>query len=503
VTLDLPAALADPAAYPFPVTGVELRETHISWVALAGDRAYKVKKPLTLPFLNYGTPERRRAMCQEEVRVNRRLAPDVYLGVVALVPRRDGGLRIAPPDAAGAVEHAVEMRRFDEAATLAAVLQYGVADAQRLEAIGARLARFHRQAEVVDGDLAIAALRGVVDETLSTLRANGAPAVDGFVAVALRALEPELLVRMRRGLAVDGHGDLRAEHVLLTEPLAIVDALEFDPALRAADCGYDLAFLLMDLARSDPTGRLGEAVLRGYRSAGGDPGSDRLRALFVVLRALVRAKVDLLRAAQLDGDRAAERLARAHELLALAERCAWTVRLPQRVVCVAGVSASGKSTVAAAIAAATGRDVLSSDAVRKHEAGVPLDEHAGPAVYAPARRTAVYRELGDAAASAAAPVIVDATFTDADGVAEFLSAAGGAPAWIVCQAPAEVLLARAARRDDRPEHGSDAGVEVVQAQLEATAGGLPLPEPPLAVLDTTRPAATLIAELADRLDARL
>jgi len=125
---EIAAAMARPETYGGRVEQVGLRETHISWVFLAGDRAYKLKKPVMLPFVDYGTAERRRAMCEAEVRLNRRLAPDVYLGVRGVVARR-GGVELAPADHPEALEHVVEMRRFDEGHTLAACALAALLDA--------------------------------------------------------------------------------------------------------------------------------------------------------------------------------------------------------------------------------------------------------------------------------------------------------------------------------------------------------------------------------------
>ena len=139
----LAAALARPESYPQRPQAVEVRETHISWVFLAGDRAYKLKKPVTLPFVDYGTPDRRLAMCEEEVRLNRRLAPDRYLGVRAVVATPEGGATLARAGDPDAIDHVVEMRRFDEASTLAALVVRGGVSRRELEAVGRRLAEFH------------------------------------------------------------------------------------------------------------------------------------------------------------------------------------------------------------------------------------------------------------------------------------------------------------------------------------------------------------------------
>jgi aminoglycoside phosphotransferase family enzyme/predicted kinase len=502
----LPKALLEPGAYPHLPASVELRETHISWVFLAGDKAYKVKKPVRFPFLDYATPARRRACCHAEVQLNRRFAPGLYRGVVAIVPRGPDGLGIAPEHDLRAVDYAVVMGRYDESATLAAHLERGDASVSDMVAVGAAVAGFHAAAPVEDtaGELGLAA---VVEETLDTLATAGAPpqrlhALTRFCRAALVHFEPVLAQRARDGLRRDGHGDLRAEHILLGERIEAVDGLEFDRELRVADVGYDLAFLIMDVARRDDD--LARALLRGYRATGGDPGCDELLSFLCAVRALVRAKVDLLRAIQLDGRAADERHSRAIELLGVAERYAWRARLP-RLVCVTGLAASGKSTVAEALAAAAGRTVLSSDRIRKLRAGIDPYEHAAPSAYGDSESRAVYAELAQRAAAAArrdGGVIVDATFrrtTDADA---FAAASPATPAWLVCEAPPEVLLARAEARALR-DSVSDAGPAIVAGELATYHGSFMPPGAPLARLDTTRTTGDLLAELATVLDARL
>jgi aminoglycoside phosphotransferase family enzyme/predicted kinase len=465
------------------MTSSELRETHISWVVLTGDRAYKIKKPVTFPFLDYGSPELRRRYCEEEVRLNRRFAPGIYLGVLEIA---SGGQPF---------EYAVEMRRYDERATLLARLHE--LQPSDLAGVGRAIAGFHASAPPAGGDRA---LTSVVEETLATLESAGVRVEDlaRFYRSALAALAPELDRRRSAGLVRDGHGDLRAEHVLLGEPIQAVDGLEFDASLRIADVAYDLAFLVMDVSRRDDD--LARALVRGYRAAGGDPGSDRLLALMCSIRALVRAKVDFLRAAQMTGAAADARGARGRELLALAERFAWRVRLP-RVTCVIGHAASGKSTLADALAVASGRTVLSSDRTRKLRAGVDPYAYAGAQAYGDAESREVYAELGRRALRCAGGAIVDATFrrrSDADAFVELVPEAG----WIVCEAPREVLIERARLRAQRDDSVSDAGPEIVAAEL-ARHGRIEPPAAPIARLDTTRSVPELLVQLGAALDASL
>ncbi|HEY6890749.1 MAG TPA: AAA family ATPase [Solirubrobacter sp.] len=508
-TRRLPEALLDPAAFPHRPGSVELRETHISWVFLAGEKVYKVKKPVRFPFLDYSTLERRRTLCHAEVDLGIRFAPSLYCGVVALVPHGPDGLRVAPEHDPRALEFAVVMRRYDEAATLRARLARGDVTAGDAGAVGVDLARLHGRSPVLadlDGTRRIAA---VIDETVATLAEAGAPArrVDElarFCRSALIAFGPELDERSRLGRVRDGHGDLRAEHVLLGDPIQTVDAIEFDPELRIADVGYDLAFLVMDVARTDDD--LARALVRGYRAAGGDPGSERLLAFFSTVRALVRAKVDLLRAAQLKGAAEQARAARGLALLELADRFAWRVRLP-RLVCVAGFAASGKSTVAEALATVAGRPVISSDRIRKLRAGIDPYERAAPSAYGDVESRAVYAELAQRARIAIRDnggAIVDATFrrkADADAFAAVSPLAASAE-WIVCEAPPAVLLERARERALR-DSVSDAGPNIVAQELAVHRGRVIPPAAPLARLDTTQPIPELLEDLARGLDARL
>ena len=507
-TAGLPDALLDPAAYPDRPESVELRETHISWVLLAGETAYKVKKPVRLPFVDYGTLERRRTCCDAELRLNRRFSSGIYRRVVALVPRGPDGLAVASAHDPRAVEYAVAMNRYDESTTLAAQLAHGRAVEADLVAVGAAVAGFHAVAPVEPGESA-ERLAAVVEETLTTLAAAGAPArrladLARFCRAALAAFGPELADRAAAGLVRDGHGDLRAEHVLLGADIQAVDGVEFDRDLRVADVGYDLAFLIMDVARRDDD--LARALLRGYRAAGGDPGGETLLAFLCAVRALIRAKVDFLRAAQFTGAARDDRTARAIELLGVAERFAWRARLP-RLVCVTGLAASGKSTVAEALAAAAGRSLLSSDRIRKLRAGIDPYERAAPAAYGDGESRAVYIELARRASAAVrrdGGAIVDATFrraTDADAFAA-TSPTAAAASWLVCEAPPAVLLERARAREFNGSI-SDAGPAVVAAELVTYRGPFLAPAPPLARLDTTLPVAALLADLAGVLDARL
>lgn len=469
---DLRLALEDPGTYG-ETEPVRVCETHASWVFLAGASAFKVKKPLRLAFLDYGTLERRRAACREELRVNRELGGDIYQEVLAILIGPDGP-RFAPDGAAGAVEYALRMRRFDERETLAGAISAGRLDERDLDAVARRVARFHEQAPVcADGgaDAALDAWRVNLDELVQLDPARpqiGATRRFGEAFVA--AHRQELDRRAAAGLVRDGHGDLRCEHVLLGAEIRVVDRIEFDPALRRIDVGCDLAFLLMDLelaGRADAARR----VLAAYRQAGGDPGGDELVWFFAAHWALVRAKVGLIAVSQ-HGPASSREAERAARLFELAERLRWRARGPVAIA-IAGPPASGKSTLAAELSRRGGLPVVSSDVTRKRLAGLPPTQRAPAELYAPERTVETYRALGTAASrhlQDGTGVVIDATCGTRSARAELLAALGADPArtlFVECRVPPASALERSAERMKRPGTVSDATPEVVARLVEA------------------------------------
>jgi aminoglycoside phosphotransferase family enzyme/adenylate kinase family enzyme len=480
---------------------VELRETHISWVFLTADRAYKVKKPVRFSYVDYATAERRHAMCRAEVELNRRLAPNVYLGIRALVPAEGGGLVLGAEDDAAAVDHAVEMRRFDERHTLAARIAAGTAGVPEVVAVGAVLARFHAAAPAVAAagaerikrvlDDNFASLEMIADATMRTSLMRG----EHLAASLLEARWDELDWRAERGRVRDGHGDLRLEHVLLEDAVEVVDCVEFNSDLRRIDVAEDLAFLMMELhAAGRPD--LAVALVRAYRQAGGDPGDDRLLAFFAAYRAQVRAKVALTAADQTASSR---RRQRASELIRLARRLQWAATTPS-VIVIAGVAAAGKSTVAAALAEECGFARVSSDLVRKRRAGVAATERAPDALYDDRTNRETYAAMGEQAQGLASTgVIVDATFRRrADRDAFFRALGDDVPVLVVeCRAPLHVLERRAVARQADPRNVSDADRAVVLAQAAAFDALDEIPADRHAIVRTDQPTSRIVELIAD------
>lgn len=500
--------MRSPDFYPDAPASVEVVESHISWVFLVGDRAFKLRKPVVFPFLDYGTPDRRRQMCEEEVRLGRRLAPDLYLGVRPLV-RSDGGWALGASGDPGE-EHVVEMRRFDEACTLAALVSRGAADAALVRSIARHVAAFHRAAEPAPpGGFDAGTVAATVSENFGTLLpyadavgARELAAAHRFAVAFLHARHEQLEDRATRGFVRDCHGDLRAEHVILEgDSVEVFDPVEFDPALRRIDVSADLAFLVMDLVAAGADDLAG-TLISEYESAGGDHGGRSLLFFYAAYRAWVRAKVACLRAGELVPAERGRPLTEARHFAELARRLAWRARR-QPVIVICGASATGKTHLAERVASLSGLPHFSSDVVRKQLAGLAPEQRAAESEYSEDMSIRTYQELGVRAAAETGGAIVDATFRRGAHRVAFAETFGGQALFVECVAPSAVVAERAARRELEPERVSDATAEIAALQR---AEFEPLDEvAPRAhlALRTDQPVDELLAELEAWLDTRL
>jgi uncharacterized protein len=474
--------LSRPAAYPGAVGRVEVRQTHISAVFLAGPHAYKVKKPVDFGFLDFRTLGQRRHFCEEEVRLNRRLAPAVYLGVVPVTRGPDG---LTVEGEGEAVEWAVKMVRLPDDAMLRECLRRGEVGAGRLEELARRLAAFYAAAE---GGAHVASfgrfevVAGNARENLGQSAAAVGVTVSAAVFERLRARTEEALARLRpliesraaRGVPRDTHGDLRLSHVYLfpdkppPDDLVLIDCVEFSERFRYADPVADVAFLSMDLTyvgRRD----LAEAFAAAYLGAAGDAEGRALLPFYAAYRAAVRAKVEGLEAAEAEVPEAersaAQAKARAHWLLALGE-----LEEPGRrpgLVLVAGLPGSGKSTLARGLAERAGFEVLRSDAVRKELAGAAVGRED---IYTAEWTERTYAEClrrAEGLLLEGRRVLVDATFREEARRRTFLGAARrlGVPGLLlVCRAGPEAVRQRLASR------GGDVSDADWHVYLELAAG---------------------------------
>jgi aminoglycoside phosphotransferase family enzyme/predicted kinase len=460
-------ALSTPAAYPYAVRSVEVRQTHISAVFLAGPYAYKVKKPVNPGFLDFRTLAQRRHFCEEEVRLNRRLAPEVYLGVVP-VARTPRGVQFEGEGEV--IEWAVKMQRLPDEATLQERLRRGEVGTEVVEALARRVASFHRGAEANER-IAMFGRFGAVARLVRDLFEQASPQVGTTVSRAvfdrLQTLAEEALTRLRplierraaRGVTRDCHGDLHLDHVYFfpdREPpadLVIVDCIEFNERFRFSDPVADMAFVAMDLAfcgRHD----LARAFAEDYFRAAGDVDGRALLPLYTAYRAAVRGTVEGLLLAETEvpeEERGGARgRARAHWLLALTE-----LEAPGQRPClllVAGLPGTGKSTLARELADQAEFCVVRSDVVRKELAALPGHGHMPPQVreslYTAQWNERTYAECRRRAALLLFEgnrVLVDATFREERQRQAFLEAAvrWGVPGeMLLCQAGPETVRRR-------------------------------------------------------------
>jgi aminoglycoside phosphotransferase family enzyme/predicted kinase len=474
-TLKLVGAICDRPKFDHPVENIRVIETHISYVLLTGAFAYKIKKPVSLGFADFSTLERRRATCYEEVRLNRRLAPKLYIGVVPI-----GGSVEAPVvnEPGVAIEYAVKMRQFPDAARLDDVVKRDGLNNSMVRALAAQVADFHSSVEVSQpSDTAQRSehrFSEVADNFEALNEFRNTPARSTRIA-KLRDWSMESLVvngdqlrrRRREGFVRECHGDMHlANMALFDDEIVVFDALEFNADLRWADVMSEVAFVVMDFiyhARPD----LASVFLSNYLQATNDYDGLTVLRHFLVYRAMVRAKVSAIRSQQQGVDDAARKAAldEMDEHLRLAMDCRRFAANPMLLITF-GPSGTGKSTISARLLGSLNAIHIRSDVERRRR-GLPRENH-----YSASARHRTYARLetcADKILQAGFPVIVDATFIRQEHRERFWRLANdhGIPFGILAvSAPRDVLAKRIALREAEKSDVSEATAAVLDQQLE-------------------------------------
>lgn len=477
-------ALQDAGVYDHPVEGFSIYETHISQIILTGPYAYKIKKPLDLGFLDFSTLARRKHFCEEEVRLNRRLAPELYLEVVALTGSPEAPVINGPGEP---FEYAVKMRQFDQGQLFDKLDESGRLSTALIDELAGVLARFHQSIPAADPANPL----GTAESTYAPILQNfdqiraeldipellaQLDALQGWVESTYNRLKPLLTQRHQKGAVRECHGDLHLGNIALFEGrVTIFDCIEFNESFRWIDTTNDLAFLLMDLdfRGSRP---FSSRLMNAYLELTGDFDALPLITFYKTYRALVRAKIALLRRGNegLSQEQRAEQLRKYRDYAQLAEDY---TGLPNRfLLAMHGVSGSGKSRVSRQLSQSLGMVRFRSDVERKRLFGLTADQKsdAGPkdGIYSEEASRKTYVRLAGLAASALLagfPVVVDAAGLKREQRRQLAQVAEdqGVPFLLVhCDADPEVLRTRVAKRAAAGEDASEADLTILAHQLE-------------------------------------
>jgi hypothetical protein len=478
--------LADPASHG---AAVERHTTHISELFLAGDHAYKLKRAVKLPYLDFSTIAQRHSACDAEVTINRRTAPSLYLGVAPIIRNAVGRLTLGRIGETrdDARDWVVVMRRFDPDQQFDRLAAAGALNDALIRDVVDQVSALHRAAMAYPEAAGAASLRAVLDESLAELAdAPGifpAERVAALTARSRQAFDAVAVLLDRRatqGRVRHCHGDLHLGNICLFEGRpTLFDAIEFDESFAVIDVLYDLAFLVMDLLHRDLRPLANQAINRYLETLDEFDGLPAL-GFFLGLRAIVRAKIAAIRAGHGDAAEQAKQRRAALAYLALAEDC--LVPRAPRLIAVGGLSGSGKTTVARGLAAGLGpvpgAVIVRSDVVRKQLAGVAPESRLDPAAYTRETAARIYEEMrrrAGLALNAGFAVVLDAVHARPEerAAAAVLAHRHGVPfsgLWL--NAASERLVERISAR---PRDASDATPTVVRQQLGYDVGAMEWP----------------------------
>ena len=475
-------ALLRPGAFPHAADDIELMETHISWVVLAGNYAYKIKKPVVLDFLDFGSLEKRRHFCEEELRLNRPWAPELYLEVVAVTGPADEPVIGGDGEA---LEYAVKMLRFDQDLRLDRQLADGLLTVPDMKELGKNIAARHAAAERPDPadrdrllGQSVHYFRENFDHLRDVLEEDEFRFLQDWTERELEKHETTLRERFDDGFVRDCHGDLHLGNLVrLPSGITTFDCIEFNPDLRTTDVFADVGFLVMDLTEKGHP-ELAAHFMNRYLERSGDYEGAVLLDLYFVYRCLVRAKVAAIRSRERDDeDERSADISEARDYASMARRQA-TNGEPVLVI-MHGLSGSGKTWLSERLMAALPAIRVRSDIERKRLFG--LDETAdsesgiGSGIYSSSASAETYERLftlADSLLAAGHHVVLDAAFlrkkqrVSARSVASSL----GVDSVLVCtEAPVEVLRSRLEERAKRKDEASEAGLSVLEHQLKSAA----------------------------------
>ena len=477
-------SLLNPSAYPEPATAVRLIQTHVSLIFLTDNYVYKIKKPVDLGFLDFTSLQQRRFYCEEEVRLNRRLCPDMYLGVVEV---RDSEAAPLGPEGK-VVDYAVKMRRLPEERMLDRLLERGEVTPADIRRIARTIGEFHNQAERNAETDSLGSwetinlnwqenFRQLEEFSSVTIAARDLQIIRDWVSRFMEENRDVFSRRIANGHIRDCNGDIHMENICLTDQVLVFDCIEFNKRFRYSDTAADIAFLLMDF---DFAGAplFSDVFLQEYLAVTGDRDINRVLDFYKIYRAVVRGKVESFRLHDPDipdGEKAAAR-ERATRYLHLARGYILRGKLPLTLIITCGLMGSGKSTVASRLSSELGLERFSSDLVRKELSSVPPYSHDysgyGKGIYDGETTTATYQRLLDrtsAALGAGRSAIVDATFRKRTDRAMFRALAREKSAGffiLYLSAPEGVLEERLDARLASPGEISDGRRELLRSQQE-------------------------------------
>ena len=474
--------LLNPAIYPEPTTAVQHLQTHISHLFLTDLHVYKIKKPVNFGFLDFTSLEKRRFYCHEEVRLNRRLSPDIYLDVVALYQGADGlpTFQVDGP----AVEYAVKMRKMPQERMMSRLLELGGVTETDIDAIAKKVACFHAKAEQGNGIALFGTFEAIKSNWLENLRQTvpycGRTLSEKdhilITKLALDRLQKDsalFLSRLKDGFIRECDGDLHSENICLDGQVHIFDCIEFNEKFRYSDTAADVAFLAMDLENHGHRD-LAELFVDRYVSYSGDDGLCRVLPLYLANRAFVRGKVESFRLDDplIAKEQKAAAAVRAQRFFRLARGYLLREQLPQILFLTCGPTGCGKTALADELAFQLGVAHFSSDLERKRLAGVAVTErHAD--IYTPAWNQATYNRLFELASQCLAAqdsLILDATFLLRRSRERFVRLAAEAGATVVLlqlSCPDELVRQRLEQRQARGDSASDGTWQVFQQQMKS------------------------------------